>query len=172
MTYRIIQMALAASALLFTPQIAQAQSAALESVVIGDTLEAKRDEYGARDLRALESDLREAIESTLHRAGLMEAGAQADITIAVTLEDAWPNRPTFAQLSARPSLSYQSLSRGGARLSATLSDDQGAVIDVVDYEWRTFDIADSAHRGTWSDAKRTFDRFARRLAEDLPGEAS
>ena len=165
MTMRILSMITAAAALTLASGAALAQSVALTSITIGEALEAKRDDYGPRALDRLEAELRDSIEHALERANLLADADAADIFIAVTLEDAFPNRPTFAQLSNQPGLSYESYSRGGARLSATLSGADGTQLGEADYHWRTMDITDAAHRSTWTDADRTFDRFARRLAD-------
>ena len=163
---RSIPVLLIAALSLLVPS-AFAQGAALERVVIGEALQEKEDEYGARDLRRLREDLREAVSEALARDGLLAGNDAGDLVITLTLEDAWPNRPTFAQMSDQPGLSYRSVSRGGARLSAVIETADGRQVGGADYEWRTFDIADSAHRSTWTDAKRTFERFAGRLAEEV-----
>ena len=155
----------------FSPFVSSAfaQGATLERVVIGEALQDKQEEYGARDLRRLEGDVREAVTDALARNGLLGDDDMADLVVTVTLEDAWPNRPTFAQLSDQPGLSYRSISRGGARLSAIIETAEGQQVSAADYEWRTFDLADSATRSTWGDAKRTFDRFADRLVDEIGG---
>ena len=154
----------AASALYST---ALAQGATLERVVIGEALLEKEDAYGERDIRRLQDELEEAVSEALARGARPAEDEAGALMVTVTLEDAWPNRPTFQQLSDQPGLSYRSVSRGGARVSAVIETADGTQVGAADYEWRTFDIADSAHRSTWADAERTFDRFSRRLAEEV-----
>ncbi len=151
---------------------AQAAPITLEPVQIGENLAEKTEEYGARDVERLIDELTEAVTRRLERDGhdvVMDAGA---IRVAITLEDAWPNRPTSEQLGDRPGLSLRSLSLGGARVSATLYDAAGSQIGEINYSWRTHDISDSVGRATWTDAERTFDRFARNLSAELSRSAS
>jgi hypothetical protein len=142
----------------------------LDEVLIGEDLAEKADEYGQRDIDRLADELTEAVAERLTREG-HGVGEDGDIRIALTLEDAWPNRPTREQLSDRPGLSMQSISLGGASVSAVLFDASGAQIGEIEYRWRTHHISDSAGRTTWTDAERTFDRFARNLAEALADQS-
>ena len=162
MTTRLPSIFGAAVLLTASPSIAAAQGAALQPITIGDELADKREDYGGRDIDTLTDTLRSDIEHALNRAGLLGNEA-ADIRIAVMLNNAWPNRPTREQIRAEPGLSYQSMSRGGADLSAVIQDCEGREIGRIAYDWRTPFIEDSAHRSTWSDAERTSERFANRL---------
>lgn len=164
MTTRLLSIFVAAVALTAAPSVALAQSAAIQSISIGDALADKREDYGRRDVEDLTATLRSDIERAFSRAGLL-SGDAADIRIDVVLNDAWPNRPTREQMRAQPSLSYLSISRGGADLSAVIQDSEGREIGRIDYDWRTPFIEDSAHRSTWTDAERTFERFAHRLTQ-------
>lgn len=164
MTTRLFSILAAAVALTAAPSVALGQSAAIQSITIGYELAEKREAYGRRDIEELTATLRSDIENAFSRAGLLR-GDGADIRIDVVLNDAWPNRPTREQMRAQPGLSYLSISRGGADLSAVIQDSDGGEISRIDYDWRTPFIEDSAHRSTWSDAERTFERFANRLAE-------
>ena len=168
MTTHLLSVITAAVGLVLAPAAATAQGAAIDTLVIGEDLLDKRDDYGPRDIAQLEAQLREDVETRLGEAGRLAGAGDADILISLTLEDAWPNRPTRAQLSARAGLSYDSVERGGARVSATLRDRDGREIGQAQYEWRTLELADSAHRSTWADADRTLDRFAGRLLDALP----
>ncbi|MCR9130164.1 MAG: hypothetical protein NXI12_11630 [Alphaproteobacteria bacterium] len=164
MTTRLPSIFGAAVLLAASPSIAAAQGAALQPITIGDDLADKREDYGRRDIEELTATLRNDIERAFSRAGLL-GGDGADIRIDVVLNDAWPNRPTREQMRAQPGLSYLSISHGGADLSAVIQDSEGREIGRIDYDWRTPFIEDSAHRSTWSDAERTFERFANRLVE-------
>lgn len=145
---------------------AQAAPIALEEVQIGEDLAEKADEYGQRDIDRLVNALIETVTEGLTRDG-HEVGETGDLRIVLTLEDAWPNRPTREQLSDRPGLSMQSLSLGGAAVRAEIFDAEGLQTGEIAYSWRTRHISDSLGRSTWGDAERTFDRFARSLAEEL-----
>ena len=151
---------------------AQAAPVQLDPVQIGEDLAEKSEDYGARDVERLVEELTEAITERLEREGHSIVTGPAEIRIAVTLENAWPNRPTREQLADRPGLSLRSISLGGASVSAVLYDESGAQTGEIEYSWRTHHISDSVGQTTWSDAERTFDRFARSLAEELPGDPS
>ena len=85
-------------------------------VSIGPALQAKAREYGQRDLDGLAQDLRKSVETALSRKGRLDrAGGTLDLVIT----DATPNRPTFAQLAAKPGLSMRSISIGGASIEGT-----------------------------------------------------
>ena len=151
---------------------AQAAPVQLDPVQVGEDLAEKSEDYGARDVERLVEDLTEAITERLEREGHRIVTDPAEIRIAVTLEDAWPNRPTRGQLADQPGLSLRSISLGGASVSAVLYDETGAQMGGIEYSWRTHHISDSVGLTTWSDAERTFDRFARNLAEQLPDAPS
>ena len=160
------------SAVLASVAISAAAHAApikLDPIEIGENLAEKSEEYGARDIDRLVEELTESVTARLERDGhLILTEGDADLRIAITLDNAWPNRPTREQLADRPGLSMRSISLGGARLSAVLFDASGAEVSTMEYSWRTSHISDSIGRATWSDAERTFDRFARNLADELP----
>jgi broad specificity phosphatase PhoE len=164
MRTRLFSFLAAAVALTAAPSVALAQSAAIQSITIGDELADKREDYGRRDIEELTAALRSDIGRAFSRAGLLD-GDGAGIRIDVVLNHAWPNRPTRQQMRAQPGLSYLSISRGGADLSAVIQDSEGREISRIDYDWRTPFLEDSAHRSTWSDAERTFERFAHRLTQ-------
>lgn len=164
MTVFLVRLCLATAWLAALPALALAQSAAVQSVSVGQDLLDKREDYGAREIDHLQTSLREDVEQALDRAGLLGADGP-EVRVSLALEDAWPNRPTRAQLSAQPGLSFQSLSRGGAQLTATLRDAEGNEVARLAYDWRTRALEDSAHRSTWSDAERAFERFADRVVD-------
>lgn len=112
-------------------------------------------DYGEREKRTLE----ELVQRSLAR----EFGSKA-ARIDVTLEDVTPNRPTFAQMSRQPGLSFQSFGLGGARASGRAYDASGALIGETTYDWQGMDIRWAQTQWTWSDASHALDRFARRLA--------
>ncbi len=130
------------------------------TVSYGPKLEKKLDEYGARDVDRLAEKLRQSvIRQTADNPSL--DGAR----IELVLEDATPNRPTFQQMSDKPGLSYESFGVGGASISGRITLEDGAS-RPVSYRWYETDIRWAAPSGTWSDAERTFDQFARSLARN------
>ncbi|MBI1186592.1 MAG: DUF3313 family protein [Alphaproteobacteria bacterium] len=122
------------------------------------------EDYGER-----EGDyLREAIERALVRA-LARVGGQVSaspgVRIETTIIDARPNRPTFRQLNDRPGLDFgRSISIGGAELHAVLRGSDGRVLAEVDHRFFEHDIRNVLALTTWGDARRSIDRFARKVA--------
>lgn len=147
-----------------TSSIAMSQEVTL---TLGPALEDKRSDYGDRDIERISESVVEAVSDALNA-----VRADESYTVAITLDDAWPNRPTRRQLSANPGLSFESVSLGGAHLSAVIYDGSGNATGEVSYSWRTPTIAQSRGRGTWHDANRTFDRFADRVADAFPAHAT
>lgn len=130
------------------------------TVSYGPKLEKKIEEYGARDVDRLAEKLRlSVIRQTANDPAL--DGAR----IELVLEDATPNRPTFQQMSDKPGLSFESFGVGGASISGRITLGNGAS-RPVSYRWYETDIRWARPSGTWSDAERTFDQFARSLARD------
>lgn len=138
--------------------LAGAAQAADVQVVLGADLAARADEIGQRDLDRLADELRRDVE----RAAASDS-ALNDATIRLTLVDARPNRPTWAQMSAKPGLSMASLSTGGARIEGEVIAADGSRRSVA-YDWYSNNIRDASGAATWTDAHRTIDRFASRLA--------
>jgi hypothetical protein len=160
------------------------QSIAIGEITIGDTLAAKSNEYGEREVARLVEVLRGDLERQLGRIGRLAAEpAGAEATLHVVIEDALPNRPTPQQQTVGPRprdprggagpMDPRTIMLGGAELSATLADQGGAEIGRFAYSWRTRpDVRLSQELVTWSDARRTFDRFSRRLADAIAGQSS
>jgi hypothetical protein len=102
------------------------------------------------------------VEATFARQGVKAE------RVVVTIEDAKPNRPTWQQVSDKPGLDpMRSVSIGGARISGIAYDAAGAEIGSLDYDWYETDLSNVLAANTWSDARVTFDRFARRFADKL-----
>lgn len=122
--------------------------------------------YGMKDLEMLREDMMDEMNHDLSKAGysVTENGAY---TLRVTIDDARPNRPTFRQLSVQPNLSFKSVGRGGARLTAELIDGSGAVVGTSQYGWYEHSIDSFSGTSTWGDAKRSFSRFASKTAKTL-----
>jgi hypothetical protein len=124
------------------------------TVTLSATLLAKKDEIGERDLDELRSDLKNTVTRALAR---HQGGALHATKVALVLEDAKANRPTFAEMSRRPGLSMQSISLGGAKVTGevTGADGQAHPLSVSYYSSTLYDVLAAA---TWSDAYRAFDR--------------
>ncbi len=138
----------------------------LADITIGETLEAKRDEYGGREFDRLIRTLRADLERELREAALLAEG-EGGATLHVVIEDADPNRPTFAQQGGRSGLSIHSHGRGGAHVLAELRAADGSLVATYEYSWITPTIQDARFSNVWTDANRTFDRFSSRLASNL-----
>lgn len=125
--------------------------------------------YGEEALEDLRLDLFEDITRRLEKEGLQVA-ENAPAKLVLTIEDVKNNRPTFEQLSREPSLSYQSFGIGGAELKGELFDASGISLGTMDYRWYDSFIQNANFAsGTWTDTKRAFGRFSKKVAEDLAG---
>lgn len=119
-------------------------------------------DYGVRETRILTEALTSKVEATFARQGV-----RAD-RVVVTIEDARPNRPTLRQISDTPGLDpIRSISIGGARVTGTAYDSGGTAIGTLEYDWYETDLSNVVAATTWSDARHSFDRFARRFADRL-----
>lgn len=85
--------------------------------------------------------------------------------IKVTIIDAKANRPTFKELGDTPGLSMSSFGIGGASLKGEVYSVDGELLATTEFKDYETDIRYARGQATWSDAKRTFDRFARKLAK-------
>lgn len=121
--------------------------------------------YGVRELDILRNDMTKEMSTDLSNAGYVIGSAGA-YTLRVTIEDARPNRPTMRQLSKQPSLSYRSIARGGAQMTAELLDVNGNVVGTSQYGWYD-SFLDDYPKGTWSEAERAFSRYASKTAETI-----
>lgn len=120
------------------------------------------DDLGAREAKTLSDALTRKIDNAF-----TSAGVKAD-HVVVTIEDAKPNRPTFQQISDKPGLDgLRSISIGGARISGVAYDASGKEIGRFEHKWYETDISNAVASSTWSDARTSFDRFARRFAQQL-----
>lgn len=146
---------------------------AIVDVRTGARLQDKADEYGERDVQELMDAFHDAVADALIEAGRF-AGEDAvgANELVLVIEDAMPNRPTRQQMRSQPSLSMRSFSIGGADVSAVLTASDGTVVRELEYSWRTRSIRDAHFRSVWTDAERTFDRFADRLVDALEREDS
>ena len=160
------------------------QAVAIGEIGIGEALAARTDEYGAREVEQLRDVLRRDLERELRRVGRLAERDVAGAVLEVVIEDAMPNRPTPQQqtVGARPRdprggaagpMDPRSVFIGGAQVSATLVDAEGATLGRFAYAWQTSpDITRSGYAVTWTDAHRTFSRFAKRLADAIAAQGS
>ncbi|MFU8820177.1 MAG: hypothetical protein ACNA8G_01365 [Gammaproteobacteria bacterium] len=149
------------------------QAIALGEISVGPALAAKADEYGGRDLEQLVERMRGELERELARIGRLAGPEAGAAVLNVVIDDATPNRPTMQQqASVTRSLDPRSVFVGGAKVSATLLDSGGATLGRFAYAWQTTpDIRQSEFATTWTDAHRTLDRFATRLADAIAAES-
>ncbi|WP_417477581.1 hypothetical protein [Maricaulis sp.] len=131
-------------------------------IQIGDALAARVDEIGEREF----DRLKEILQSDLERELAGHLGENGSV-LHVTIIDADPNRPTMAAMTARPGLSMESFSLGGASLAAELVSSSGATLQTYSYAWHSHTISNAAYASTWSDARRTFDRFAAEVGASI-----
>ena len=156
---RTILAALAGLAILAAPA---ASALTVETRMSVDFQKKLDKDYGVREANTLTAALTSKIENQFARQGVT-----AD-RVVVTIEDAKPNRPTFQQVSDKPGLDpIRSISIGGAHLVGIAYDASGKEIGTLDYDWYETDLSNVIAATTWSDARWTFDRFARRFADKL-----
>jgi hypothetical protein len=156
---RTILAALAGLAILAAPA---ASALTVETRMSADFQKKLDKDYGIREANILTTALTSKIENQFARQGV-----KAD-RVVVTIEDAKPNRPTFQQVSDKPGLDpIRSISIGGAHLVGIAYDASGKEIGTLDYDWYETDLSNVIAATTWSDARWTFDRFARRFADKL-----
>ena len=126
--------------------------------------------YGDKDLARLSQRVEEKLTRALTKRGVAVSDT-APTVLRVTLTDVKNNRPTFRQLSKDVILSYQSFGNGGAELEAEVIAAGGSSLGTMQYDWFETDIRDARFGGTWSDANRAIDRFAKRAAKKLSSGA-
>jgi hypothetical protein len=150
--------ALAAAAILAGPACALT----VEANVSADFQKKLADDYGVRETKVLTDALTTKIETAFKAHGVNAE------RVVVTIEDAKPNRPTWQQVSDKPGLdAMRSISIGGAHVKGVAYDASGKEIGTYDYDWYETDLSNVVAANTWSDARSSFDRFARRFADKL-----
>lgn len=122
--------------------------------------------YGEKELDRLQERLEKKLTASLEKKGII-VSETASTVFQVTITDVENNRPTFKQLSSEPSLSYQSFGTGGAEFEAEVLAADGRTVGTINYDWFESDIRDANFGGTWSDANRAIDRFAKRVAKEF-----
>lgn len=128
------------------------------TITYSDKLETEfRENYGMRERATIERAIRDEIAD--------QAGS-AVARVEVNVIDVTPNRPTFEQLGAKPGLSYESFSRGGAVLSGRSFDANGNLLRETNYQYTTMDIWNAQHSWVWADAEYAIYGFSRRLTRN------
>ncbi|MDP3736851.1 MAG: hypothetical protein Q8R02_05650 [Hyphomonadaceae bacterium] len=157
-----MRLALAALAGLALIAAAPASALTVEAKVSPEFQTKLEKDYGTREAKTLTEALTKKIETIFARQGV-----KAD-RVVVTIEDAKPNRPTWQQVSDKPGLDpMRSISIGGAHVKGIAYDNSGVELGQLDYDWYETDLSNVIAATTWTDARSTFDRFARRFADKL-----
>lgn len=118
--------------------------------------------YGQKELDKLTIRLKKKMEAQLARNGVAISDSAVNV-LNIVITDARPSRPTFEQMS-QPGLSYQSFALGGAKFEGSMTT-SGQEAGAISYAWYERDIQDAQYGGTWTDAYRAIDRFARKTAK-------
>jgi len=158
-----MRFALAALAGIALSALAPAAGALTVETKISPEFQTKLEkDYGVREAEILSDALVAKVE-----ARFAKTGVTAD-RVVVTIHDAKPNRPTMQQISEKIGLDpIRSISIGGARVSGVAYDASGRELGSLEYDWYETDINQVIGNATWSDARWSFDRFARRFADKL-----
>jgi len=122
--------------------------------------------YGDKDLAQLQKRMEKRLTQQFEKRGVNVSSA-APVVIRVTLTDVKNNRPTFRQMSKSTGLSFQSFGTGGAEFEAEVISAGGKPLGMMSYDWYEYDVRDAQFRGTWTDAHRAMDRFAKHAAKNL-----
>ena len=154
--------ALAASALASLLLATPALAVTVETKISAEFQEKLEDDIGVREASVLSDALTRKITSVFAERGI------AAEKVVVTIEDARPNKPTMEQVSNKPGLDpMRSISLGGAQVTGIAYDASGKEIGTFEYKWYETDLGNVVAATTWSDARSTFDKFARRFADKL-----
>lgn len=121
------------------------------------------------DAEDLAANLKEELEQELGKVNAYAMSGAPVATLNVTIETASPSNPAHTVNGRNAGLDFRSFGRGGATLSAQLVSSSGAPVAEFSYRWEesSFDL-ETAPRIGWYGAERAFDRFAARLARELP----
>ncbi|MFT3724934.1 MAG: hypothetical protein QM773_15290 [Hyphomonadaceae bacterium] len=139
-----------------------AMALTVEAKVSTDFQKKLEDDIGVRKSPILTDILTGKVEKAF-----AAKGVKAD-RVVLTIEDAKPNRPTWEQVSNKPGLDpMRSISVGGARITGIAYDASGKELARIDYDWYETDLNNVIAATTWSDARTSFDRFARHFADKL-----
>ena len=126
-------------------------------VTPGALLQSKAANYGPRELEYLTKELTRDVAHAVSRS------AAPPRRIDLVIEDAQPNRPTFAQLGRSIGMSLSSVGIGGAQISGTITEADGSVRPIR-YQYYEDDLRQERAASTWSDAERVFDMVSGQIA--------
>ena len=153
---------IAISALAGLVMAAPAFAVTVEARVSTEFQDKLHKDFGAREATVLTDALTQKVTRIFK-----ERGVDAE-RVVLTIEDAKPSRPTMNQISSKPGLDpIRSISLGGARVTGIAYDTSGKEIGKFDYKWYENSLENSLVATTWTDARTSFDRFARRFADKL-----
>ncbi len=153
---------IAISALAGLVMAAPAFAVTVEARVSTEFQDKLKKDFGAREATVLTDALTQKVTRIFE-----ERGVDAE-RVVLTIEDAKPSRPTMNQISSKPGLDpIRSISLGGARVTGIAYDASGKEIGTFDYKWYENSLENSLVATTWTDARTSFDRFARRFADKL-----
>lgn len=149
---------------------ALAETIRIEPISVAPKLEEKfSEDYGVREREILLRETQRQLSRSLERAGHTLTNGPSDYVLAITFEDAKPNKPTFEQLGDQPGLDYSaSISLGGAKFTATLTPTSGGAARTFVSEFYENDIRDVRAVDTWGDARRGMRRLANDVVAGLP----
>lgn len=123
--------------------------------------------YGEREITYLLEEMEEEISDDFAKYGITISD-NAPTVLRITIEDVRPNRPTFNQLSKDSSLSFKSVSTGGAEITATVSSAGGESLGQAEYDYfSSFNDRPNFGLGVWTDTNRAFSRFSKKLTKKL-----
>jgi hypothetical protein len=123
--------------------------------------------YGEKEIENLLEDMEMEITHDFTKRGLTLSDTAPTI-LRITINEVKPNRPTFNQLSKDPSLSFRSLSIGGADVSAEIISAGGSVVGTAEYDYfSSFNDINIRSNGIWTDTNRAFSRFSKKLSKKL-----
>ena len=148
-----------------TPSLAD-QPVAIGEIAYGPELVDHAEDFGERELDRLAGYLRSALEREL-----ADQLGEGGYILNATILDAQPNRPTMEQMSGPRALHHSSISIGGADVEAQLVSPSGEIVETYSYGWRSWNIQDVVGYGQWTDARRTFSRFADQVSDSLDERA-
>ncbi len=145
----------------------EAQNVKISTITVtaSDAIKGENVRWGSRDIEILNKGLVKKVSNRLQSHNLMnDDGARLELTLI----EITPNRPTLREMSKRHGLNYASFGLGGAEVEAHLIAADGTDLGTMRYRYYASQLYDySSGATTWYDARRSFDRFARRLAKEL-----
>jgi len=113
--------------------------------------------YGDKEIVYLLEDMQKELRQDFAKRGIALSDTAPTI-LRVTIEKVRPNRPTFKQLSVDSSLSFRSISTGGAH---------------AEYEYySSFNDRATQFARVWGDTSHAFSNFSRKLSKKLAAEGA